>query len=62
MPLPEYNWLWGDPAEILDRKRAMQARADEAERTKKERLRLKKSRRIKQLLKKAKNRQLKGQG
>lgn len=58
-PLP--SWLWGDPAETLDRKRAIQARADEAERIKKERLRIKKARRIKQLLKKAKNRQLKGQ-
>lgn len=56
-----FSWMWGDPAEILDRLRPMKARMAVAEKEMKERERRIKARRIRKLVKLAKARMLKGQ-
>ena len=60
MPVP-FAWLWGDPAESLDRLRAMKMRMEKEEQAFKERERKRKARRIRQVVKLAMSRQLKGQ-
>ncbi len=55
------SWMYGDPAECVDRLRAEHKRADEAEKRAKEIRTRKKSRRIQRLTKAAKARLLKGQ-
>jgi hypothetical protein len=55
------SWLYGDPAECVDRLRAEHKRAEEAEKRAKEISTRKKSRKIKRLTKAAMARQLKGQ-
>ncbi len=57
-----FSWLWNDPAETLDRLRTTRARFEQADKEFKERERKRKARRIRQLVKQAKQRQLKGQG
>jgi len=54
--------MWQDPAESLDRLRAMKARMEKEEQAFKERERKRKARRIRQVVKQAMSRQLKGQG
>ena len=56
-----FSWLWGDPAETLDRLRATRARLEKEEKEFKERERKRKARRIRQLVKQSRGRQLKGQ-
>ena len=56
-----FSWMWGDPAENIDRLRAMQGRMAVAEKVEKERLRIKKSRRIRKLVKLAIAGKLRGQ-
>jgi hypothetical protein len=60
MALP-FSWLWGDPAESLDRLRAVRARMEKADKEYQERERKRKARKVRKLLKAAKTRQLKGQ-
>lgn len=55
-----FSWLWRDPAETIDRLRAMKARMAKAEQEMKERERRIKARRIKRLTKLAMAGQLKG--
>ncbi len=61
MPSAPFSWMWGDPADCIDRLRSMKDRMGKAEADIKERLRIKKSRRIRKLVKAAKARLLKGQ-
>ncbi len=56
-----FSWLWGDPAETLDRKRSTMAAFEKADKEMREIERRKKARRIRKLVKMAKARQLKGQ-
>jgi hypothetical protein len=56
-----FSWMWGDPAEVLDRLRLMKARMAVAETEMKERDLRNKKRRIRKLVKLAKARMLKGQ-
>lgn len=56
-----FSWLWGDPAESLDRLRATRERMAKADKEYQERERRRKARKIRKLLKAAKNRELKGQ-
>lgn len=56
-----FFWLWGDPAESLDRLRATRERMAQADKEFKERERRRKARRIRKLVKQAKQRELKGQ-
>lgn len=57
-----FSWLWGDPAESLDRLRAVRERLAKADKEHRELERKRKARRIRKLVKQAKQRQLKGQG
>lgn len=59
--LVPFSWLWQDPAESLDRFRALKARMEKEEAAFKERERKRKARRIRQVVKQAMSRQLKGQ-
>lgn len=56
-----FSWMWQDPAETVDRLRGMRERMAKAEQEMRERDRRRKSRRLRQLVKAAKARQLKGQ-
>ena len=56
-----FSWMWGDPAEVIDRLRPMRVRMDAAEKEMKERDLRNKKRRIRKLVKQAKARILKGQ-
>lgn len=60
MALP-FSWLYDDPAETLDRLRATRLALAKADKELAERERRHKARRIRKLVKQAKNRQLKGQ-
>ena len=60
MALP-FAWLWGNPEESLDRLRATRARFEKADKEFREQERKRKARRIRQLVKQAKARHLKGQ-
>ena len=57
-----FSWMWGDPAEVMDRLRPMKQRLEVAEKEQKERDRRRKARRIRKLVKAAKARELMGQG
>jgi hypothetical protein len=57
-----FSWMWGDPAESLDRLRSVRERMAKADKEFQERERKRKARRIRELVKQAKQRQLKGQG
>lgn len=57
-----FAWMWQDPAETLDRLRVVRARMEKADKDLREQERRRKARRIRKLLKAAKNRGLKGQG
>ncbi len=61
MPMAPFSWMWGDPADHLDRIREMRTRLEKAEKERKARELIKKRRKIRSLLKKAKARQLRGQ-
>lgn len=56
-----FSWMWGDPAENVDRIRDMRERMAKAEKEQKERDRIRKRRKIRKLVKQAMARQLKGQ-
>lgn len=56
-----FSWMWGDPANVIDRLRPMQDRMAVAEKEIKERELRNKKRRIRKLVKLAKGRMLKGQ-
>lgn len=56
-----FSWLWGDPAESLDRLRATRAAVEKSDKAAREIERRKKARRIRKLVKLAKARMLKGQ-
>lgn len=56
-----FSWMWGDPANVVDRLRPMQDRMAAAEKEIKERELRNKKRRIRKLVKLAKGRMLKGQ-
>ena len=60
MSLP-FSWLWGDPAENLDRLRVVRARLEKEDKAFREREIRRNQRRIRKLVKEAKARQLKGQ-
>ena len=57
-----FSWMWGDPAEVMDRLRPLKAQLALAEKEQKERDRIRKARRIRKLVKAAKARELRGQG
>lgn len=59
MAAPPFSWMWGDPAESIDRLREMRAEAERYEKQQAERLRIKKARRIRKLVKLAKSGKLK---
>lgn len=59
MAMPPFSWMWGDPSESIDRIREMRADAERYEKKKAERHRIKKSRRIRKLVKLAKAGKLK---
>lgn len=56
-----FSWLWGDPAENLDRLRVVRARLEKEDKAFREREIRRNQRRIRKLVKQAKNRELKGQ-
>lgn len=56
-----FSWMWGDPAESMDRLRAMREQMAKAEQELKERERRRKARRIRKLVKAAKAGKGKGQ-
>lgn len=56
-----FSWMWGDPAESLDRLRALRERMAIAEKEMRERERRLKARRIRKLTKLAMAGKLKGQ-
>lgn len=56
-----FSWMWGDPAEVVDRMRALKDRLAKAEKEQQERDRRRKARKIRKLVKLAKARALKGQ-
>lgn len=56
-----FSWMWGDPAESIDRTRSMKARMEEEEKRIKEQDRRRKSRRIRKLTKLAVSGKLKGE-
>jgi hypothetical protein len=58
---PPFAWLWGDPADTLDRLRVTRERFAKADKEYQERERKRKARKIRKLVKAAKNRELKGQ-
>ncbi len=55
-----FSWMYGDPAESLDRIREIRKDIERTEKLIKERTRIKKSRRIRKLVKLAKAGKLKG--
>ena len=55
-----FSWMYGDPAEFMDRMREMRKDMEQAEKQIKERARIKKSRRIRKLVKLAMAGKLKG--
>lgn len=57
-----FSWMWGDPAEVMDRLRPLKAQLEKAAKEQKERDRIRKARRIRKLVKAAKARELRGQG
>lgn len=61
MAAAPFSWMWRDPATCCDRLRSLHDRVEAAEKELKERDRIRKARRIRQLTKAAKARQLKGQ-
>lgn len=61
MSAPPFAWMWGDPAESLDRVRSMRERMAKADKEYQERERRRKARKWRKLLKAAKGRELKGQ-
>ena len=61
MSAPPFAWLWGDPADTLDRLRVTRERFAKADKEYQERERKRKARKIRKLVKAAKNRELKGQ-
>ncbi len=61
MTLP-FSWLWRDPAESLDRLRAVRERLAQEDKAYRERERKRKARKWRRLVKQAKQRELKGQG
>lgn len=61
MSVVPFSWMWGDPAESVDRLRGMQERMAKAEQDMKERERRRKARRIRKLVKAAKAGKGKGQ-
>ncbi len=61
MSLPPFDWLWRDPADSMDRLLSLKERLAKEEQEFKERERRRKARRIRQMVKLAKARQLKGQ-
>ena len=56
-----FSWMWGDPAEVVDRLRILKDRLEKAEKEQLERDRRRKARKIRKLVKAAKARVLKGQ-
>lgn len=60
MALP-FSWLWGDPADSLDRLRAVRERLAKSDKEYREREIKRRQRKIRALVKAAKARQLKGQ-
>lgn len=56
-----FSWMWGDPANTVDRIRDLRARLEKAEKEEADRLRRKKARRIRKLTKLAMAGKLKGQ-
>lgn len=60
MALP-FSWLWGDPADSLDRLRTTRDRIEKADKEYREREIKRRQRKIRALVKAAKARQLKGQ-
>lgn len=46
-----FSWMWGDPADSVDRIRALRKDAEAYEKKRMEQLRIKKSRRIRKLVK-----------
>lgn len=56
MRAPPFSWLWGDPAESLDRLRVTRDRFEKADKEYRERERRRKARKIRKLLKAAKAR------
>lgn len=61
MSAPPFAWMWGDPAEHMDRLTALKERLLKEEKDFKERERRRKARNIRKLVKQAMARQLKGQ-
>lgn len=56
-----FKWMWGDPADVMDRLRPLRERLVQEEAMRKEIRRRKKARRIRHLVKLAMARELKGQ-
>lgn len=56
-----FKWMWGDPADVMDRLRPLRERLAQEEALRKEIRRRKKARRIRHLVKLAMARELKGQ-
>ncbi len=59
MATPLFSWMFGDPAESIDRLRDMRSEMERTEKQIKERQRIKKARRIRKLVKLAKAGKLK---
>lgn len=55
-----FSWMWGDPAEFVDRLREMRSGMEEEEKRLKEQARRRKARRIRKLVRLAKAGKLKG--
>ncbi|MBS1198140.1 MAG: hypothetical protein H6R18_1925 [Proteobacteria bacterium] len=55
-----FSWMWGDPAETIDRLRSMRKAMEAEEKRLKEQERRRKSRRIRMLVRLAKAGELKG--
>lgn len=56
-----FNWMWRDPAETLDRLRAVRDRMEKEDKEFREREIKRNRKRIRKLLKQAQRRELKGQ-
>lgn len=61
MSAPPFAWMWGDPAQHMDRLQSLKDRLLKEEKEFKERERRRKARNIRKLVKQAMARQLKGQ-
>jgi hypothetical protein len=55
-----FSWMWGDPALVVDRKRALDARMAAAEKEIRERHRIRQARKWRKLVRLAKAGKLKG--